>query len=163
MSAHAYNQEYLAGLETQWRRQFIKAQPHKDYLAIDNDSILWVSHQVTATTVEAAKHRKADLEFFLKTHTFSNIYVFQRYTIDPDSGKMTLREGDDLGPDFVLEPAAQERLMLLTQTRISRLVAIKDGKGEVTGPLPDVTVPKDPKVISEERGAYLQNFMKRLP
>ena len=163
MAAHAYNQEYLAGLETQWRREFIKAQPQKDYLAIDNDSILWVAHQVTATTVEAARHRKVDLEFFLRTHTFSNIYVFQRYMIDPDTGQMTVRDGDDLGPDFVLEPVVAERLMMLTQTRISRLVAIKDGPDLVKGPLPDVPVPNDPKLIGQERSAYLENFLKHLP
>ncbi len=163
MAAHAYNQEYLAGLETQWRREFIKAQPHKDYLAIDNDSILWIAHQVTATTVVAARHRKEDLIFFLRTHTFSNIFVFQQYTVDAKTGKMTVREDDDLGPDFVLEPAVQERLALLTQTRISRLVAIRNGKTEVTGPLPDVPVPADPKVIEQERAAYLENFMKHLP
>jgi hypothetical protein len=39
----------------------------------------------------------------MRTHTFSNIFVFQRYLIDPDTGKMTLRDGDDLGPDYVLE------------------------------------------------------------
>ncbi|HEY5229149.1 MAG TPA: hypothetical protein VIJ19_11450, partial [Opitutaceae bacterium] len=93
MAAHAYNQEYLAGLETEWRRQFILEQPRQDYLAIDNDSILWVAHEVTATTVEAARARKADLSFFIKTHTFSNIYVFQRYNIDAQTGKMTVRDG----------------------------------------------------------------------
>ena len=82
MAAHAYNQEYLAGLETAWRRQFIADQPRKDYLVIDNDSILWLVHEVSATTVEAAKQRRADLAFFMRTHTFSNIYVFQRYIID---------------------------------------------------------------------------------
>jgi hypothetical protein len=54
MAAHAYNQEYLAGLETAWRRQFIADQPRKDYLMIDNDSILWIAHQVSATTGRAA-------------------------------------------------------------------------------------------------------------
>ena len=127
MAAHAYNQEYLAGLETAWRRQFIADQPRKDYLVIDNDSILWIAHQVTATTVEAARKRPVDLAFFMRTHTFSNIYVFQRYMIDPDTGKMTLREGDDLGPDYVLEPVRAERLQTLTQTRISRLLEIRDG------------------------------------
>jgi Dolichyl-phosphate-mannose-protein mannosyltransferase len=163
MAAHAYNQEYLAGLETEWRRQFILDQPRKDYLAIDNDSILWVAHEVTATTVEEAKLRKADLAFFIRTHTFSNIYVFQRYNIDPDTGKMTLRDGDDLGPDFILEPAREERLQTLTQTRISRLVGIREGATVVSKPPADVTVPKDKALIEKERGVYLENFLKRLP
>jgi hypothetical protein len=163
MAAHAYNQEYLAGLETEWRRQFILDQPAKDYLAIDNDSILWVAHEVTATTVEAARQRKADLAFFMRTHTFSNIFVFQRYNIDAETGKMTIREGDDLGPDFILEPVREERLLTLTQTRISRLVGIRDGKAVVSQPLPDVEVPKDKDLIEKERSVYLENFLKRLP
>jgi hypothetical protein len=163
MAAHAYNQEYLAGLETEWRRQFILDQPRQDYLAIDNDSILWVAHEVTATTVEAARARKVDLAFFIKTHTFSNIYVFQRYNIDAQTGKLTVRDGDDLGPDFILEPVKQERLLTLTQTRISRLVGIRDGNTVVSQPPPDVPVPKDKALIEKERSVYLENFLKRLP
>jgi hypothetical protein len=163
MAAHAYNQEYLAGLETEWRRQFILEQPLNDYLAIDNDSILWVAHRVTATTIQAARDRKADLSFFIRTHTFSNIFVFQRYTIDPQTGKMTIRDGDDLGPDFVLETVQSERLLTLTQTRISRVVSIKDGDKVASMPLPDVVIPKDRALIEKERGVYLENFLKRLP
>jgi hypothetical protein len=29
MAAHAYNQEYLAGLETAWRREFIATSPRR--------------------------------------------------------------------------------------------------------------------------------------
>jgi hypothetical protein len=163
MAAHAYNQEYLAGLETAWRRQFIADQPRKDYLIIDNDSILWVAHEVSATTIEAAKQRRADLSFFMRTHTFSNIYVFQRYLIDPDTGKMTLRDGDDLGPDYVLEPVRAERLVTLTQTRISRLVEIRDGQKVISTQAPDHILPKDRDEIEKARQAYLVNFLKRLP
>ncbi len=163
MAAHAYNQEYLAGLETAWRRQFIADQPRKDYLVIDNDSILWIAHEVTATTVPAAIARREDLAFFMKNHTFSNIYVFQRYLIDSDTGKMTLRDGDDLGSSYVLEPVRAERLMTLTQTRISRLVEIRDGKNVLTAPEPDRAVPKSKDEIEKARQAYLENFLKRLP
>jgi len=163
MAAHAYNQEYLAGLETEWRRQFIADQPRKDYLVIDNDSILWLVHEVTATTVVAAKERRVDLAFFMRTHTFSSIYVFQRYTIDADTGKMTIREGDDLGPDYVLEPVRAERLAILTQTRISRLVEIRDGGKVLSATEPDHVLPKSRDEIEKARTAYLENFFKRLP
>ena len=163
MAAHAYNQEYLAGLETAWRRQFIADQPRKDYLVIDNDSILWIDHEVTATTTFAAAKRREDLVYFMRNHTFSNIYVFQRYTIDPETGKMTLRDVDELGPDYVLEPVRAERLMTLTQTRISRLVEIRDGKTVLTKPEPDRILPKDKAEIEKARQAYLENFFKRLP
>jgi len=163
MAAHAYNQEYLAGLETAWRRQFIADQPRKDYLVIDNDSVLWVAHRVSATTVDEAKKRREDLAFFMRTHTYSNIFVFQRYLIDADTGRMTLRDGDDLGPDYVLESVRQERLLTLTQTRLSRLVEIRDGPKAISNPGPDHVVPKDKAEIEKARAAYLENFLKRLP
>lgn len=163
MAAHAYNQQYLAGLETAWRRQFIADHPQKDYLVIDNDSILWITHEVSATTCKSALARRADLAFFMRNHAFSAIYVFQRYMIDPDTGKMTLRDGDDLGPDYVLETVKAERLMLLTQTRISRLVAIREGGKVTSEPPPDHIVPKDPAEIEKARQAYFENFFKRLP
>jgi hypothetical protein len=163
MAAHAYNQEYLAGLETAWRRKFIADQPRKDYLVIDNDSILWIAHEVTATTTYAAAKRREDLVYFMRNHAFSNIYVFQRYTIDPDTGKMTIRDGDQLPADYVLETVRAERLMTLTQTRISRLVEIRDGKKVLTAPEPDRVLPKDKAEIEKARAAYLETFFKRLP
>jgi len=163
MAAHAYNQEYLAGLETAWRRDFIRSQPTNDYLVIDNDSILWIAHKVTATTVGAAISRRVDLAFFMRTHSFSDIFVFQRYDVDPDTGKMKLRDGDDLGPDYVLETVRAERLQTLTQTRISRLLEIRDGKKVISNAEPDREVPKDKAAIDKAREAYLENFLRRLP
>jgi hypothetical protein len=163
MAAHAYNQEYLAGLETAWRRQFVKDHPSRDYLVIDNDSILWLTDEVSATTVEAARKRRADLAFFMRTHTFSDIYVFQRYNVDADTGALTLRADDELGPDFVLEPVRQERLALLTQTRISRLVAIRDAGKELSRPAPEVPLPKDRAAIDKARADYGEEYLKRLP
>jgi hypothetical protein len=163
MAAHAYNQEYLSGLETAWRRKFIADHPQKDYLMIDNDSILWVAHQVSATPVDAAIKRRDALVFFFRNHAFSDMYVYQRFTIDPLTGKKTLRDGDDLGPSYVLEPVREESLSLLTLTRISRITAIKDGPNVLTKPEPDRTVPKDREEIERERQAYFQNFLKQLP
>jgi hypothetical protein len=163
MAAHAYNQEYLAGLETAWRREFIADHPRKDYLVIDNDSILWVAHEVTSTTVEVAQQRQPDMAFFMRTHTFSDIFVFQRYLIDAETGKMTIRDGDDLGPNYVLEPVRSERLLLLTQTRMSRVTAVLDGKKVVSAPEPDKVLPKSRDEIEKARSAYLVNFFRRLP
>jgi hypothetical protein len=163
MAAHAYDQEYLVGLETAWRRQFIADHPRKDYLMIDNDSILWVAHQVSSTPVDAALKRRDALVFFFRNHAFSNMYVFQRFTIDPVTGKKTLRDGDDLGPAYVLEPVREESLSLLTLTRISRITAIKDGPNILTKPEPDHTVPKSRDEIEKERAAYFQNFFQQLP
>lgn len=164
MAAHAYSQEYLPGRETAWRRQFIADQRRPDYLVIDNDSILWIAHQVSATPVEQAVRRVDSLVFHLRNRTFSNVFVFQRYTIDPDTGAMTLRPGDDLGPKFVLEPVREERLQTLTLTRMSRLVEIREGEVSLTTPpTVEAVVPKDRAEIEKRRAEYLENFVKQLP
>jgi len=77
---------------------------------------------------------------------------------------MTLRDGDDLGPDFVLEPVREERLLLLTQTRISRVKEVRSGPEVLTRPDPvEHEVPKDHAAIERMRQAYLENFLKQLP
>ncbi len=165
MAAHAYSQEYLPGRETEWRRQFIADQPRHDFLMIDNDSILWIAHQISATTVPEAIHRRDAIAFHLRNRTFSGVYVFQRYNIDPKTGVMTLREGDDLGPGFVLEPVREERMQTLTLTRISRITEVKLGAVSLSASAPGrpPVVPKDRAEIEKLRKAYLENFIKQLP
>ena len=164
MAEHAYTQEYLPGRETAWRREFIADQPRHDYLMIDNDSILWVAHQVSATTVPEAIKRRDAIVFHLRNRTFSAIYVFQRLNIDPKTGAMTIREGDDLGPDYVLEPVREERLQTLTLTRISRVKEVRVGSTVVSGPdAKDAPVPKSRTEIEKMRKEYLENFIKQLP
>ena len=165
MAEHAYTQEYLPGKETAWRRQFMADQPRHDYLMIDNDAILWVSHLVSSTTVPQAIKRRDAVVFTLRNHTFSDIYVFQRYTVNDATGAMTLRDGDDLGPDFVLEPVREERLQTYFLDRISRVKEVRSGKTSLTAPdggkAPVVT--QDRAEIEKMRKAYLETFIKQLP
>jgi hypothetical protein len=165
MAAHAYSQEYLPGKETAWRRQFIAEQPRHDYLVIDNDSILWIAHQISSTPIFQAKGPRRDAVVFnMRNHTFSDVYVFQRFDIDESTGHMTLRDGDDLGPDFVLETVREERLQYLKLSRLSRVKEIRDGPVVLTAPDPVThTVPKDRAEIEKLRAAYLENFVKMLP
>jgi hypothetical protein len=164
MAAHAYSQEYLPGRETAWRRAFMAEQPRRDYLMIDNDSILWIAHQVSATPVGQARQRRDSIIFHLRNRTFADIFVFQRFNIDADTGKKTLRKDDDLGPEFTLEPVREERLQTLTLTRISRVKSVTNGPVAVSGPDPiDHPVAKDPAEMDRQRRAYLENFFKQLP
>jgi hypothetical protein len=166
MAQHAYSQEYLPGREIAWRREFIAEQPRKDYVVIDNDSIFWISHQVSSTPVlQATGPRRKDMVFLMRNRAFSDVYVFQRYNINPATSKMTLREGDDLGPDFVLETVREERLQLLTLSRLSRVKEIRDGSGAVVSQPDPAThaVPKDPAEVEKLRRVYLENFVKMLP
>jgi hypothetical protein len=164
MAAHAYSQQYLPGRETAWRREFMKAQPRRDYLVIDNDAMLWITHQVSATPIQQALNRRESIVFHMRNRTFSAIYVFQRFNIDPDTGRATLREGDDLGPGFVLETVQEERLQVLTLSRLSRLKEIREGEVSLTQPRPETRpVPESRTLIEEARRAYLENYLKQLP
>jgi hypothetical protein len=164
MAAHAYSQEYIPGRETAWRREFMAAQPRPDYLMIDNDATLWVTHLVSATPTVVAVKRREDIAFHMRNRTFSEVFVFQRYNIDPDTRRMTLREGDDLGSAFVLEPVAERRLQLLTLSRISRVKEIRLGDETITAPDPvTAKVPKSRAAIDRARQQFLENYMKQLP
>lgn len=164
MAAHAYSQEYLPGRETAWRREFMAAQPRPDYLMIDNDSTLWVTHRVSSTPTVVAVKRRVDIAYHMKNRTFSQVYVFQRYNIDPETGTMKLRDGDDLGPAFVLEPVAEQRLQVLTLTRISRVKEIRSGDETISAREPVGHAPQKSRAeIEQGRRLFLENFMKQLP
>jgi hypothetical protein len=165
MAAHAYSQEYLPGRETAWRRQFMAAQPRPDYLMIDHDATLWVTHLVSATpTVSAVRQRRDSIAICMRNHVFSDVFVFQRFNIDPETGRMTLREGDDLGPAYVLEPVVEERLQTLTLSRISRVQEIKAGAVSLTTPdRATHPVPKNRAEIERARQLYLENYVKQFP
>ncbi len=164
MAAHAYSQEYLPGRETAWRREFMAEQKRHDYLVIDNDSTMWIAHQITATPILQAIKNRGSIAVLMKNRTFSAVYVFQRFDIDEQTGKMKLRDGDDLGPEFVLETVREERMKYLTLSRLSRVKEIRVGKVSVSTPesqLPEV--PKDRAEIEKLRREYLENYVKQLP
>jgi hypothetical protein len=164
MASNAYSQEYIPAREVAWRRQFMADHPRNDYLMIDNDSILWLTHKVSATPTVGANKRREALVYHLRNRTFSDMYVFQRYNIDEKTHEMTLREGDDLGPAFVLETVREERLGLLKLTRISRVKEIREGETVLSTPDPqNHPVPKDRAEIDRMRQKYLENFIKQLP
>lgn len=164
MAAHAYSQEYLPGKETAWRRAFIAEQPRKDYLVIDNDSVLWIAHQISSTPMLQAIKNRGRIVWNMKNRTFSDILVFQRFNIDAETGRMTLRDGDDLGPSFVLETVREERLQTLTLSRLSRVKEIREGEVSLTPATPaDKVVPKSRAEIEKLRHDYLENFVKMLP
>lgn len=167
MARHAYSQEYLPGLEVAWRRAFMATQPYRDYLVIDNDCTLWVSHKVSATFMGKAISSPESFQFHLRNHTFSNIYVFQRLEVDAETGQAKLRKGDDLGPNFELETVREERLQALTITRMSRVVGVRNGDTLVRpGNVRELASPehaKDKQKVEELRMKYLENYLRQLP
>ncbi len=164
MARHEYSMEYYVGRETAWRREFIAAHPEKDYLVIDNNSIIWVTHLVSATPVLQATTHKENVIFHHRNRSFSAIYVFQRFEVNPDTGALTVEAEDDLGPDYELETVWQRRFSLLRVSRLSRVVAVRDGASTViAAPGPAPTTTRSPAELEEARKKYFETFIKKLP
>lgn len=162
MSRHDYTQDYFAGREGDWKREFIAQHPEKDYLFIDLNAIFWIIHQVSSTPQPQALARKEDLLFHFRNHTFSAMYVFQRFNVDAETGALKIEPGDDLGPDYELETVAERRFTLLRLSRISRVVRIAGGPAS---PPPPPEPPRRLTAAEREalRKAYFENFFRRLP
>lgn len=163
MARHDYSMDYYVGREMEWRREFIAAHPEKDYLFIDNDAIIWITHLVSATPVRQALEHKGIMIFNFRNHTFSAFYVFQRYDVDPATGRLIVQKDFDLGPDYQLETCWERRFTPLTVSRISRVVAIKDGEltppAGTPSPLAKLSTAEREKI----RQAYFEQLIKRLP
>jgi hypothetical protein len=71
---------------------FVVTHPERDYLVIDNSSIIWLTHLVSATPMLQANLHKENLVFHFRNHTFRQVYVFQRFEVDPDSLEHARRE-----------------------------------------------------------------------
>jgi len=164
MARHAYTLQYVHGREVSWRQDFIARQPAKDFVVIDNSSIIWITHEVSSTTIGQARARKEAIDFLLRNRSFSAIYVFQRLEIDPVTHAAKLEKDEDLGPDFTLETVEERRLKPLSITRLSRVVAVKDGP---VAPAEAREAEEFAKLTPAEReklrAKYFENWLKRLP
>lgn len=163
MARHSYTQEYYVAREMAWRREFIAAHPERDYLVIDANSIMWITHLVSATPVKQALEHKDVMLFNRRNKIFSAMYVFQRYDVDPKTNALTVQKDDDLGPDYHLETVWERRFSPLTVSRISRVTAIDEGAltppREKPTPLEKLSREEREKVRQE----YFDNFIKQLP
>jgi hypothetical protein len=163
MARHDYSLTYYIGRETQWRRDFITAHPERDYLFIDNSSITWITHLVSATPMLQAIEHKENILFHFRNHSFTAIYAFQRYDVDPDTGRMVVQKEDDLGPDYQLETVEERRFTPLTVSRISRVVSVREGP--ITPPrLVASPIEKlSPEQLEQIRKDYFEKFIQHLP
>ncbi len=131
---------------------------------IDTDSILWVTHRVSATPTPVAIARRKDLAFHMRNRAFSDFFVFQRFEIDPTTSERKLREGDDLGDAFVLEPVVEARLHIHTLSRISRVTQIKDEDDPISSAVPiGERSTMNRAELDRARRVYHENYMKKLP
>lgn len=163
MARHDYSLDYYVGREMDWRREFIAAHPERDYLMIDQDSIMWLTHQVSATPIRQALERKDNIIFNARNKIFTAIYVFQRYNVDPETGRLALPKGDDLGADYQLETVWERRFTPLTVSRISKVVSIREGPTTPPAGSPKPLEGMTPAEQEKIREQFLDRFIKRLP
>ena len=163
MARHSYSLDYYVGREMDWRREFIAAHPERDYLFIDQDSIMWITHQVSATPIRQALEHKDNIIFNARNHIFTSIYVFQRYNVDPGTGRLVVPADDDLGPDYQLETVWERRFTPLTVSRISRVVSIREGPTTLPVAQPKPLEGLSPAEQEKIRELFLDRFIKRLP
>jgi hypothetical protein len=163
MARHDYSLDYYVGREMDWRREFIAAHPERDYLMIDQDSIMWLTHEVSATPIRQALDHKGNIIFNARNRIFTAIYVFQRYTVDPETGRVSVPAADDLGPDYQLETVWERRFTPLTVSRISRVVSIREGPTVLPVAQPPPLDSLSPAEQERIRLQFLDRFIKRLP
>jgi len=162
MARHDYTLDYYIGREAEWRRTFIAAHPERDYLAIDNSSIFWITHLVSATPMPQATQHKENVLFHWKNHTFSAVYVFQRFDVDEKTGELVVEADDDLGPDYALETVWERRFTPLRVSRISRVTSIREGPAAPPKPRPPIEK-LSPALQEKIRSQYFEKFIQKLP
>ena len=163
MARHDYSLDYYVGREMEWRREFMKAFPERDYLVIDNNSIIWITHEVSSTPVKQALDHKENIVFNLRNRTFTAIYVFQRYTVEAETGRLILPAEDDLGGDYQLETVWERRFTPLTVSRISRVLTVREGPTALPAVPAKALETLTPAQQEKAREQYLERFIKRLP
>lgn len=166
MAKNAYGREYGPGVAYAWRREFLARQPAPDFLMLDQDACMWISEEVCATPILQARERRDGIAYHLRNRSFSSVFVYQTFEVDPETGALKLPADDDLGPDYELETIAERRTQLLRVARFSRVVSIKDGERVLARAEPSANVIKDdatPQEIDAAKRAYLERWVRELP
>lgn len=169
MSRRAYGSTYSPAAEMEWREEFLRKFPERDYLFLDKDSVFWITHRVAASPNEQARKRKDNFILLLRSDAYSSIYVMQHFHIDPLTGERKIEPEDDIGPDFELEPVWERRILTLFVGRISRVKAIRQNGNVVAHAGPVIAPPgMAPQVHSSEewdaaKKAYVDKWLKDLP
>ena len=167
MAKRSYERDYTPGVEMAWRADFMSRQSENDFLFIDQDSVFWITQHVAATPIKQAQLRREGLAYHLRNHSFSAMYVFQRFSVDEATGRLTIDPEDDLGPGFVCQPVEDRRIATLLIGRISKITAIEDEAGQVSRAVDFVELATEPPLTSEQldkaKAQYMENWIKQLP
>ncbi|MEO5959100.1 MAG: hypothetical protein ABIZ49_08030 [Opitutaceae bacterium] len=163
LARQAATRLYYPALDVAWRREFMSVHPERDYLVLDNDSTLWITHLVSATPVTLARTRPETIAFNLRNRMFSAIYVFQRLDIDENTGALKIRPDDNLGSAYELEVVAERSFRVDLLSRLSRVTGIRPPNGERVEAVPIATVDSSATERTARESALLEKWLKNLP
>ncbi len=166
MANRAYEIDYTPGLEMEIRREFLNAQPERDFLFLDNDAIFWITHWIPASSVTKSRTNHEALAYHLRNHSFTSMFVFQSVLVNDQTGERIVDPTDDLGPGFELEIIWERKVETLLFARISRVVAVEH-EGERVPAIDRVPETFDhlatPEDVEAARTLYLEKWIKQLP
>lgn len=170
MARNAYSREYTPGLAFEWRQKFFEQLTTHNILFIDRDSLFWTLRKISSTPVYQAQARREGIAYHFRNHSFERIYVFQTFTVNAETGALSLMPEDDLGPGYVLEPVVQYRLAIGLLARISRVTAVNaDNVTDATTVKTEINpagIQNLPVPVSDNpstKAGYLKEWVENLP
>ena len=108
-------------------RRWAKANKKPSQLVVSNyTGRVWLAEEIPAITPEAVRRGREKFKFHWDMGTFAEILIVQRYYYDPEALNWVVEPVEDFGPDFVLEEVWRSRDTPTMQTRVSRLVALRN-------------------------------------
>jgi hypothetical protein len=126
-AAHRFSVESVAGRVANWINDFAKRQNGRKVLAFDwNNGAVWLLNRQASMTAFALTERLDQFLYHYKVHTFDDIYVVQRITVDLKSGAMGVAVEDDLGPAFKLETVEERKFGVGYFCRVARVVSFDE-------------------------------------
>jgi hypothetical protein len=126
---HRYSNENMAARVASWTNEFARKQKGKKLLVLDrNGGAVWLLNQQAAGTPGTLVDRTEAFLYHYKVHTFDDILVVQRLTVDLKTGVVGLSADDDVGPAFKLETVAEKKFGVGYSARIARVVSFDEEK-----------------------------------
>jgi hypothetical protein len=145
-----------------WEWQQFKQHSGGRSLVITNDSLFFLIHRVSAIPPWIAEFRLAQVDYHVRSKSFTDVLVFQLLRVDPATGDCALLHDHGLSAAYELEPVAEASFRPWVVCRLSRVVAIDPSRH---GPLPARRdpQPRDPGFDMEpyqvdEINAFIRQF-----
>jgi hypothetical protein len=164
---HRFSQENFAARTTKWLGDYIKSQPGKRLLAIDNNSGLqwFLFKQSSVNPARMVESWEGYVEHF-KWRTFDDYLIVQLAGVDLTTGKRLVSWEDNFGDALTLELIQEKAMAPLYLVRLSRITAINEEKLKAWAESRKKTaadLTKTPVPMPTSDAALLGNWVKSLP